>query len=107
MSDFFALLLIAIFGVAAVNIFKDISADPMRHCMTCGTEGETRTHTNGSIIIEIILWLCLIVPGLIYSVWRHTSRREVCRACGSGYLVPIDTPAAARHRRELSAPENN
>ena len=42
-----------------------------------------KTVTRGSIWIEIILWLCLIVPGLIYSIWRLTTRRQVCSACGA------------------------
>ena len=34
------------------------------HCMTCGTDGGDKTRTRGGILIEIVLWLCFIVPGL-------------------------------------------
>lgn len=55
--------------------------------------------TRGSLLIEIILWLAFIVPGLIYTVWRHTSRYAACSACGANELVPVTTPGG----RELLA----
>lgn len=61
-------------------------------CQNCGTRGEPKTITKGSIAIEIILWLCLIVPGLIYSVWRLTTRQPGCPACGQTTMIGINTP---------------
>jgi hypothetical protein len=61
-------------------------------CKQCGTVDSPASKTPGSILIEIILWLCFLVPGLIYSIWRHTRRHDVCRACGSAELVPVNTP---------------
>lgn len=61
-------------------------------CQNCGTRGEPKTITKGSIAIEIILWLCLIVPGLIYSVWRLTTRQPGCPACGQTSMIGINTP---------------
>ena len=61
-------------------------------CAACGTSGQVKTVTPGSIFIEIILWLMFIVPGLVYSIWRHTRRHKVCRACGSAQLVPVESP---------------
>lgn len=61
-------------------------------CAACGTIGKPKTETRGSIFIEIILWLCFLVPGLIYSIWRLTTRRPVCRACSGQQLLPLDTP---------------
>jgi hypothetical protein len=69
-------------------------------CASCGTVGKPRTETRGSFLIEIILWLCFLVPGLIYTLWRLTTRQPVCRACHGHELLPLDTPggraAAAR-----------
>lgn len=62
-------------------------------CKDCGTVGETKTVARGSMGVEIVLWICFIVPGLIYSIWRLSSKHETCRACGSERLVPIATPA--------------
>lgn len=64
------------------------------HCSTCGTNGATRSVVRGHLAIEIILWLCFIVPGLIYSVWRTTTRHRTCAACGSANVIPLDSPAA-------------
>jgi hypothetical protein len=33
-----------------------------------------------------------LVPGLIYSIWRLTSRYKGCSSCGSVRLVKIDSP---------------
>lgn len=60
-------------------------------CSTCGTRGAPKRRTKGSTLLELFLWLCLIIPGLIYSIWRVTSREEVCPACG-GKMIPIATP---------------
>lgn len=71
----------------------------MKACTDCGSIGESKTVTKGSIWIEVVLWLCFIVPGLIYSIWRHATRHEACSMCGSQSIVPLDTPVG----RELTA----
>lgn len=62
-------------------------------CKDCGTVGKTKTVARGSMAVEVVMWLCFIVPGLIYSVWRLSSKHEACRACGSERLIPAETPA--------------
>lgn len=69
------------------------------YCMHCGTIGKPRSETPGSILIELILWCCLIVPGLIYSAWRINARRSVCRACDSRDIIPADSPRAIAARQ--------
>lgn len=64
----------------------------MKVCRDCGTVAEPKTRTKGSFWIEVILWICFLIPGLIYSIWRLSSRSDVCRACGSDRIVPINTP---------------
>lgn len=68
-------------------------------CSTCGMIGPSKSHTPGSVWIELLLWFCFFVPGLIYSIWRLTSRKRVCGHCLSPELVPISTPRG----RELQA----
>lgn len=70
-----------------------------RFCLQCESSGPPRAYTPDSIFIEVILWLCFIVPGVIYSLWRHSRRHDVCRSCGSPKLVPVDSPAALRVAR--------
>jgi hypothetical protein len=61
-------------------------------CVDCGSSGYSKKHTKGNIFIELILWCFLLVPGLIYSVWRMSSREDVCQGCGSNRLLPINSP---------------
>ena len=99
--NFFALLLVfafIFFGYAKVQS----QSQPAQHCMTCGIDAKPKTVTKGSIAIELILWLCFLVPGLIYSIWRLTTRGAVCSGCGGTTLVPMDSPAALMHRKLLS-----
>jgi hypothetical protein len=60
-------------------------------CTQCGSTSTPKSFTPGSIIIELILWCCFLVPGLIYSCWRISARRKVCRECG-GHLIPLYSP---------------
>ncbi len=71
-------------------------------CTACGTTGKPKRMTRGSILIEIVLWLCFIVPGIIYSLWRMTTRYNACRQCGSQAIVPLDSPMARQMRAALA-----
>lgn len=66
----------------------------MKLCTRCLAEGQPKKVTKGSLAIEIILWLAFFVPGLVYSIWRLTTRYEACRSCGSGELIPRNSPRA-------------
>ena len=81
----------------------DSSKNKPMFCTACGHEGECETKTRGSMAIEIVLWLCFIIPGLIYSLWRQGSRTPVCASRGSTALVPPDSPMANATRRALNA----
>lgn len=74
-----------------------------KHCMTCGIDTNPKSTTKGSIFIEIILWLCFLIPGVIYSIWRTTTRTKVCPSCGGTTMVPSDSPAAIAHKKQLQA----
>ena len=69
-------------------------------CPNCGSVAIPKRYIKGSFLIEILLWLLLIVPGLIYSVWRMTSRYKGCPACGAANMIPLGTPRA----NEILAP---
>ena len=69
-------------------------------CLRCRSVGSPRKVTRGLFAIELVLWLLLIIPGLVYTLWRVTSgRRKMCRTCGSEEIVPADS----RRGRELLA----
>ena len=44
-------------------------------------------------MVEIALYLLMLVPGIIYAVWRRNSKTQVCGACGSAHLVAAKTRA--------------
>jgi hypothetical protein len=73
----------------------------MHHCMMCGSDMWPRKIVRGSFFIEIILWLCFLVPGIIYTIWRLTTKKQACSVCGSEAVVPAYAPAAVNHRKAL------
>ena len=74
-------------------------------CTTCGHCGPTVQRTKGSFAIELILWLCFLIPGLIYSVWRLSTRGAACAKCGSSTLVPADSPVGQRMLQTVGSVE--
>lgn len=68
----------------------------MKICTKCGTTTKGKTITKGSFFIELILWLCFFVPGIIYSMWRLSTRYEACPECGAVDLVPVNSPAGKK-----------
>ena len=67
-------------------------------CTNCGfTFIKGKKAIQGSIFIEIILWLTFIVPGLIYSIWRLTTKYITCPQCRATNFVPVES----RHGRKL------
>ena len=69
-------------------------------CTNCGHVGDTTTATKGHFALEVVLWLCLLVPGIIYSIWRITTRHEACPACGNTNLLPRSSPMAQKFLRQ-------
>ena len=67
------------------------------YCTTCGIifdKDRIITITRGSILMELMLWLCFFVPGLIYSLWRVTTKAKGCPACKSTSIIPATSPIA-------------
>ena len=66
-------------------------------CLQCGSVGDTKRFMKGSILTELILWLFFLLPGLIYSIWRHSTVAQVCSKCESPNVIPLDSPVARNH----------
>jgi hypothetical protein len=78
------------------NSQAKMTGNQMSHiCTTCGTVGRPKKETPGVFCIEVVLWVCGILPGLIYSLWRITSKRTVCPSCG-GAVIPTDSPVGRK-----------
>ena len=61
-------------------------------CDCCGHVGLPVSQIKGSLGVEILLWLFFLVPGLIYTVWRYSTRHNMCGACGKTALIPVECP---------------
>ena len=78
----------------------------MAICANCRYQGSPVTRTKGSFRIEVLLWT-FILPGLIYTVWRLTTRERVCPKCQRPHMIPLDTPVGRRlleHSAESTLP---
>ncbi|MGN6111257.1 MAG: hypothetical protein ACTHU0_39530 [Kofleriaceae bacterium] len=42
--------------------------------------------------MELVLWLCFLVPGIVYSLWRTSQQSPQCATCGSREIVPLASP---------------
>lgn len=95
-------VIVLIIGAAVRGMFSSVgtSGDAL-FCPACGHLGGAKTVTKGSLIIELFLWLCLIVPGVIYSLWRVSSRHKACPQCGSTTMIPKDSPNAKRALEQM------
>lgn len=65
-------------------------------CTQCGFVGKPSQKAKGNGLIEIILWLAFLVPGIIYSIWRRSSPPKVCTQCKSTAVIPVDSPRAKK-----------
>ncbi|MCE2926180.1 MAG: hypothetical protein LW823_00825 [Rickettsiales bacterium] len=60
-------------------------------CKTCGYSGLRKNKRPGNVVIEIILWLFYIIPGLIYTIWRISAQYYVCPKCEGKEMIPLDS----------------
>ena len=92
-----AVILVLVIGFVALVMYQFGTAGATSggmYCPNCGSVGTPRNRTKGSFWIELILWLCFLVPGLLYSVWRLTTKEAVCPKCGAPHMIPADSPKA-------------
>lgn len=61
-------------------------------CTSCGYKGEPKNEMKGNFAIEIVLWFLMVIPGLIYTVWRMSNKQRICPSCGSNAMIPADSP---------------
>ena len=69
-------------------------------CQDCGYVGKPKSITKGSFFLEVVLWLCFLLPGILYSAWRLNSRYEGCPECG-GKMISVNSMVGKRIMREL------
>lgn len=95
----FALLVIV---GAAVWLFSgwgregDASSPARYVCTRCEQETPKVRNVPGSTLLEVLLYLFGLLPGIIYSLWRRSNAEEGCQHCGAEEIVPADSPRARR-----------
>lgn len=77
---------------------RDSFGDTPKYCKHCGAVSRPRVKTvkEGSALVAILLLLLMILPGLLYFIFRmRTDSFWVCGECGRrGGLIPTDSPIA-------------
>jgi tetratricopeptide (TPR) repeat protein len=61
-------------------------------CTECLTIGQKITVMQGSWIVRVILYMCGIVPGIAYSAWQESTKKNVCPGCKKDSMIPVDAP---------------
>ena|SRR5260370_29013128 len=91
---FFVLLLGIVIYVAihAYRAYSRPSKDSFV-CVRCHSIVTPKKRAQGSGGVEFILWLFLIIPGLIYTIWRGSKDIYSCPVCSAENPIPINTPA--------------
>lgn len=74
-------------------------------CSSCGFVGNPRTFVKGNFGIEVILWLLFLVPGLIYTIWRLTTKQSACPQCKKPTMIPVASPVGQELALKYNTPE--
>ena len=73
-------------------------------CTQCGSVGKPVTVVPGSIGVEIFLWLCILFPGMFYTVWRYTAtKKNCCPSCRTPTMIPKDSPVGKKLLADISS----
>lgn len=70
---------------------KDAMPANVAVCTACEEIGSVHMKTPGTKLVQVLLLVLYIAPGLIYWAWRKGNRKLVCSACGSDKLVSAQT----------------
>ena len=77
-----------------ISFSHALGGGTMRLCATCHDKIKPVGIMPGSGMATIALYLCGILPGLIYSAWRSAAKYTGCPQCSGRDLIPMDSPRA-------------
>jgi len=96
------ILLITISAIVIAIILKYKEKHvPDKICTTCGFVGKPIRKLQGSGLVELLLWLFFLIPGLIYSAWRGSGGVNSCPSCGNRTMIPLDSPMGQKFLRSF------
>ena len=98
-----AIFFILLFGAIAYYFFtkKEVV------CKDCGYVGKLNKSAGGNLLIEIILWCCFLIPGIIYSIWSVSNKKYTCPTCSGHNLIPTNSPIGSRLTDKISPVSND
>lgn len=67
-----------------------------KFCPSCDSFTNGKKETRGHFALEVLLWLCVLLPGFIYSIWRLSSKHMICSQCGASNLIAFNSPKAKK-----------
>ncbi|MFC2158529.1 hypothetical protein ACFLT9_11890 [Acidobacteriota bacterium] len=77
-----------------------------RHiCPYCGHLGKPQVVKPGTTLSEILLWCCLLFPGLVYTIWRQTLKRSRCPNCTTRRMIQIKSELGQRNMKRFGYTE--
>ena len=82
--------------IVGFSLSKPLTPVVWKYCPSCATTGIPQFQRSGSTFVEVLLWLFVLIPGIIYSIWRASTKRWVCPKCGLSGMIPVDSPLAQK-----------
>ena len=75
-------------------------------CPECRYVGGAEKMSKGSRRTEILLWCCLFLPGLFYTLWRSSSDGQYmgCPQCGTEEIRPLKRKEWKQYERTGDLP---
>jgi hypothetical protein len=68
-------------GYFLLNFFFPSLFAPKVHCHICGKDGKGKKVLAGSAGVELLMWIFFLLPGVLYSLWRHSAKSYQCPHC--------------------------
>ena len=72
-------------------------------CMECSCQRDPIWVKRGWLIVEIVMWLLYILPGVIYSIWRRVRKQQVCPNCLNPAMVLTTSSRVMKVRQLMSS----
>lgn len=94
MDIIFAFIVLGLLVFIVAKIIYDNCRKFLMVCKNCGFSSKVKKRLRGNPDIEILLYLCGIIPGIIYTSWRYGKKICQCPHCGSMDMIPADSPLA-------------
>jgi hypothetical protein len=64
-----------------------------RICQECGDIGIPEKHMPGSLLLQIVLFLFWLLPGIIYTIYRIAATKTICPSCKTTEpMLPLNSP---------------